>query len=147
MTTLQNEMYSATLILAIGCVIMAGAGWWCQKVRYPAFRSWSAESFLRNHQRHTLQISPIVIPGMLLQMAGTTWLATLPDVLLGLKVLHIALCLASIGPTLLVSGPIHGRLSAGKDAELIEKLIRSNRPRTVVWSFQAVACPALFVFQ
>lgn len=140
-------MDAAALLLASGCVIMAGAGWWCQKVRYPAFRSWSAESFLRNHQRHTLQISPIVIPGMLLQMAGTTWLATLPDVLLGLKVLHIALCLASIGPTLLVSGPIHGRLSAGKDAELIEKLIRSNRPRTVVWSFQAVACAALIIVQ
>lgn len=140
-------MDAAALLLASGCVIMALAGWWCQKVRYPAFRSWSAESFLRNHQRHTLQISPIVIPGMLLQMAGTTWLALLPEVSLGFKVLHIALCLGSVGPTLLVSGPIHGRLSAGKDAELIEKLIRTNMPRTVVWSFQAVACTALFVFK
>jgi hypothetical protein len=140
-------MYSATLLLASGCVIMAGAGWWCQRVRYPAFRSWSVDSFLQHHQRHTLQISPIVIPGMLLQLAGTTWLATLPDVSFELKVLHIALCLASIGPTLLVSGPIHGRLSAGKDGELIEKLIRTNLPRTVVWSFQAVVCAALIIVQ
>lgn len=140
-------MDAATLMLASGCVIMALAGWWCQRVRYPAFRSWSAESFLRNHQRHTLQISPIVIPGMLLQMAGTAWLALLPEVSFGIKLLHIALCLGSVGPTLLVSGPIHGRLSDGKDAELIEKLIRTNKPRTLVWTCQAVACTALFVVQ
>lgn len=142
---LAQEIRCAELTLAVGCAIMAAAGWWCQYVRYPAFRSYPPESFREMHARHTLQISPIVIPGMLLQLAGTGWLAILPTVPSGVKLVSMVLCLASIGPTLLVSGPIHGRLSGGKDLVLIEKLIRTNLSRTLIWSIQAVVSAAWLV--
>lgn len=127
----------AHLTIAFGCLIMALADWWCHFVRYPAFRTWPVESFTRRHQVHTLQISPIVIPGMMLQLAGTGWLHALPATPILWKIIHVALCFASVGPTLLISGPLHGRLAGGKSPELIDRLIRSNLPRSIVWSTQA----------
>lgn len=119
--------------LMLGTAIMAAAGWWCQRVRYPAFRVWSEAEFLRRHTGHTFQISLIVIPGMLLQLFGASlmFLDAVPLVLQGAN----GLCLlGSIGPTFLVSGPIHGRLANGKDDGEIERLIRSNLPRTLFWT-------------
>lgn len=130
----------------IGTAIMVASSWWCERVRYPAFRTWSDEEFLRRHALHTFQISIFVVPGMLLQLAGTAaiWLSGGPGWYFWLNVLC---CAGSIGPTLLVSGPIHGRLSGGKDPALIERLIRTNLPRTIVWSLQFALALAWFGFQ
>ncbi len=81
----------------------------------------------------------MVIPGMIAQMCGITLLWQQADAPVAVKILHVGLGLASIGPTLAVSGPIHGRLAKGKSDQLIEKLIRTNLPRTLVWSAQCVA--------
>lgn len=120
---------------------MAAASWWCHLHRYPAFRTWG-EEFDRRHRLHTLEISLVVIPGMFAQLAGTAWVVASGRPL-WLQVAHIALCLASIGPTLLVSGPIHGRLSHGHDPDLVEKLIRTNLPRTLAWTAQFFLALAL----
>jgi len=121
-------------VLVAGCAVMTAAAWWCHLNRYPAFRTWG-EEFERRHRRHTLEISLLVIPGMFAQIGGTAWVVYSGRPL-WLQIAHIALCLASIGPTLLVSGPIHGKLANGHDAELVEKLIRTNLPRTLAWTAQ-----------
>lgn len=128
--------YSRT-ILVLGCGIMSLAGWWCQFYRYPSFRKWSENEFTRLHAGHTFQISLVVIPGMLLQILGTG-LVFISSGALWLKLLHVACVGGSLLPTFLVSGPIHGRLSRGKDDALIEKLIRTNLPRTLVWTLQLI---------
>jgi hypothetical protein len=81
---------------------------------------------------------------MFAQIGGTAWVVYSGRPL-WLQIAHIALCLASIGPTLLVSGPIHGRLSNGHDPELVEKLIRTNLPRTWAWTAQFVLALVLLV--
>jgi hypothetical protein len=123
--------------LRLGCGVMAISAWWCQFVRYPAFRRWDEDEFQEKHQVHTLQISVFVIPGMLLQLAGTIGLWFIKPLELSQALCHSLLCALSIGPTLTISGPIHGRLARGKQESEIERLITTNQFRSWVWTIQA----------
>jgi hypothetical protein len=125
------------VLLISGCGVMVVVAFWCQKIRYPAFLDWGIEEFTKKHEKHTLQVSLWVIPGMLAQLAGTLGLVYFNSSL-GWLLVHSLLCVASIGPTLCVSGPIHRKLSKGKDDELIRKLIRTNSPRTIAWGVQFI---------
>ena len=120
-------------MLTAGTFLMATAGWWCQFVRYPAFRDWTPDNFLRRHALHTLQISLVVMPGLILQIAGSAMLvfSSTPGML---KVLNVVCLFGSLVPTFLISAPLHGRLSNGKKEAEIEQLIRTNLPRTWFWT-------------
>jgi len=120
-------------MLTAGTFLMAAAGWWCQFVRYPAFRDWTPDNFLRQHALHTFQISLVVVPGLILQIAGSAMLSQSPAEA-GLKVFNAICLVGSLGPTFLVSASLHGRLSKGKHEPDIERLIRTNLPRTLFWS-------------
>ena len=128
----------APLMLIIGCALMTAAAWWCQLLRYPALRSIEKDKFPVAHKWHTFQISLIVIPGMLLQLAGTALLVVDSGVNILYKVVNTALCVASIGPTLSVSGPIHGKLANSHDSALLERLLKTNLPRTIAWTIQLI---------
>lgn len=125
------------IILVGGCGVMALASWWCQIWRYPAFRDWSAQSFIRRHAIHSFQVSIFVVPGMMLQIVGTGLVCTGNSVP-WLKAAHLVCAAGSLLPTFLVSAPIHGQLSVGKDGALIEQLIRANLPRTIFWTVQCL---------
>jgi len=133
-------------ILLTGCALMTGSSWWCECVRYPAFLRWAPEEFHHRHNWHTFEIGIVVIPGMIMQIAGAAALFLYPQVPWWLRVVHVVLTLASIGPTLLISGPLHGRLSRVRDEAAIRRLIRANLPRTLAWTAQLVACVPLFFF-
>ena len=122
-------------ILSSGCGIMAAAGWWCQVWRYPAFRLWSDDKFVKLHTIHSLQVSLLVVPGMMLQILGSALVCS-GSAAAWLKISHVVCLAGSLLPTFLVSAPIHGQLSRGKKHDLIEKLIRTNLPRTVFWTVQ-----------
>lgn len=128
-------------ILLLGTLIMVAAGWWCQLCRYPQFHLCSQCDFPSFHRRHTLQISLVVIPGMILQTVGAILLMRSP-VLDFLKAANVICLAASLLPTFLVSAPIHGQLSRGKDESLIARLIRTNLPRTIAWTAHCVIAVA-----
>ena len=73
------------------------------------------------------------MPGLILQLTGAGLLAVSP-VAGWLKVVNAICLVGSLGPTFLVSAPLHGRLSTGKKDEEIERLIRTNLPRTWLWT-------------
>lgn len=117
----------------MGTVLMTAAGWWCQLVRYPAFRNWNDIEFVRRHSLHTFQISLIVVPGLIFQIAGASLLMVSAAVA-WLKLINVVSLLGSLGPTFLISAPLHRRLSTGKCYVVIERLIRTNLPRTLFWT-------------
>lgn len=119
-------------------MVLALVGWWVQIVQYPAFRTWEPDEFQKRHARYTFGVSWVVVPAMFAQLGSVAWVALHPGTSPIWKALNVALLLSSVGPTLLVSGPIHGRLSKGKDSALVERLIRANLPRTLAWSFHAM---------
>ena len=120
-------------LLMLGTLLMTGAGWWCQFVRYPSFRDWSYVEFPRRHAWHAFQISLIVVPGLILQIAGAI-LLSLSSVEIVLKAVNAICLVGSLGPTFLMSAPLHGRLSKAKNGSDIEKLIRTNLMRTLFWT-------------
>lgn len=116
---------------------LVGLIWTIQCVHYPMFRWVGREAFARCHAAHTQQISWLVGPLMLLEVAVAGWL-----VWLGLRDLLFVsglVCLAAVWiSTGLIQVPLHDRLSQGYDAELVERLIRSNWIRTIAWTVRAV---------
>ena len=80
-----------------------------------------------------------------MQIGGTVALLSLsypPSV----RGINLALCCLSLGPTFLISGPIHGRLAKERDHHLIEKLIKTNLPRTVAWTAHLIVAGMMLVW-
>lgn len=115
---------------------MALISFWCGKVRYPAFLTVDPHEWPRYHQAHCGWVSLLVVPGMLAQLGANAFLLTVS--LHPLVLLATVLTAISLGQTLLVSGPIHGKISQHQDRALIEKLVRVNWIRTVAWFFLVV---------
>jgi hypothetical protein len=116
---------------------MGAVGLYVQLVHYPSFRFISEADWGRFHSMHMAMTGICVGLPMLIQLAATAALPLgrpLPAWATGAA---IALCALSVGWTLLVSGPIHTQMS-GPDPELIDRLIRTNWPRTLAWAAQAI---------
>lgn len=119
---------------------MTGLIWLIQLVHYPAFHRVDSKRFSEFESFHSRTITWIVLPVMsmelvisiylMVEMAGTYgWWVGLTN-------------LGTVGflwiYTLLVSARIHGQLAAGYNEQLVNKLVRTNWARTVVWSLRSV---------
>lgn len=126
-------------VLALtGSVGMSVICWFVQLVAYPGLLDVTPEAFRSFHRRHCWGIGIIVVPLMLVELAGSAFLVwVLPS---GLSLFGLVLCLFAFGWTFAVSAPLHGRLASGHDASLITRLIRTNLPRTLAWTAHAVVC-------
>lgn len=56
-----------------------------------------------------------------------------------LNILNALFAVMAIANTFIVFTPIHSALSKGKDNQVIDKLIRKNWPRTILWTAHSVA--------
>lgn len=121
-------------LLAIGvdsalcCLI-----WLVQRIIYPSFQHIDRAQLKAWHQDYTGRISVVVIPLMLAQvvLVGTRcFLVGTP--LTWLVAVLTAACWVF---TFFLSVPIHTQLAEGADdPTLIQRLVRTNWPRTVTWS-------------
>lgn len=121
---------------------MAAIGWYVQLVHYPAFRYVHEDKWSEFHAMHCGQTGVLVVPGMLLQCIGvagaTVALDRWPAVVFGLCALF------SLGWTLVVSGPLHGKLPKPEHST-IDRLIRTNPPRALAWTAQAALAAAMLI--
>ena len=109
--------------------------WFVQLVAYPGLLDVTPEAFRSFHRRHCWGIGIIVVPLMLVELAGSVFLVwVMPS---ASSLFGLGLCLFAFGWTFAVSAPLHGRLTAGHDAALITRLIRTNLPRTLAWTAHA----------
>lgn len=115
---------------------MAAIGWYVGLVHYPSFKLISEASWSSFHSMHTTFTGVLVGPAMILQILCSVLILTQSSSLL-IKA-GVATCLVlSIGWTAVVSGPIHGQLTT-QNMELIDRLVRTNWPRAVAWTAQAI---------
>jgi hypothetical protein len=117
---------------------LVGLIWVVQLVHYPAFHYVAADQFKDFHGMHTRQITWVVLPLMCTELglsAYRCWSAALawPELILFLLVV---LLWAS---TFFWQVPLHARLAAGKDEEVIRRLVSSNWLRTALWTLRAAA--------
>jgi len=107
--------------------------WIIQLVVYPSFSFYNSKNLKRWHDKYTKQITFIVMPLMLGQIATIgvqLWKdATWYSVLSGILVLLIW------GFTFLKFVPLHNQIAVGEVQEKIfDDLVRYNWVRTVLWS-------------
>lgn len=132
---------------------MAAIAWFVQIVHYPLFAllpssgSKAAEvagmsrSVARDyHDENLRRTRPIVLVPMVVEAASAAWLAIYPPAAVGRGAAIAGLSLVAIVvlSTALVQVPLHESLRSGDaPAETVDRLVRSTRIRTAVWSARA----------
>jgi hypothetical protein len=125
------------LIIHFGlCALMTGLIWVVQLVHYPTFRFISEEVFQDFSLFHTTKITIIVMPAMLLELASALLLSVFIPI--PLIWLNLVLNLSLFALTFFLSVPLHSKLAESKDKNSIEKLIKTNWPRTIIWTLRSV---------
>lgn len=129
--TLLREAHMASTVFLCGLI-------WCiQLVHYPSFRFVHPDRFVAFERFHTRAITWIVGPAMLLELLTAIGLwGLLPPLW---AALNLASVLAIWTSTALLSVPCHTALAKGFDESLIDRLVRTNWPRTVLWSLRMLA--------
>lgn len=117
-------------IIDFGLVVLI---WLAQTVIYPSFEHIEATDFKHWHHRYTQIITAFVVPLMCGQAAVIAYQVVVRAQLS--DVLSAALVVGCWTSTFTLSVHYHAALQKnGKQIEIIEKLIRSNWIRTILWS-------------
>lgn len=130
---------SLLLVNTASTFVLVGLIWTIQLVHYPAFRYISEPQFADFEAFHQRQVSFVVVPLMLVELATSVALvgwrpAGLP---LSFAIAGVFLTFAIWVCTFTLQVPLHNRLSQGYDRAAIEALVNSNWIRTVLWSLRA----------
>lgn len=126
---------------AVASGAMGGLIWFVQIVHYPLFARVTGagdREYAAEHQRRTAWV---VIPFMLVEGAVATLLviAPPPGVPRAAAVVGLGLVLLVWLSTAAVQMPLHGRLGReGHAPAVVAALVRSNWPRTVLWTARAL---------
>ncbi len=118
------------------CFFMTGLIWIVQLVHYPSYHFVDKERFRDFEKFHIKAISLIVMPIMNIELLSGSLLLYLDQSLLPLLnfILNIAIYLT----TYLWSVPCHQKLEKlGKDIDVINKLVQTNWPRTIIWTLRS----------
>jgi hypothetical protein len=126
---------------AIASGAMTGLIWFVQIVHYPLFARVTGageRAYAAEHQRRTAWV---VIPFMLVEglTAAAVAAAPPPGIPRGLAIAGFVLVLLVWASTAAVQMPLHGRLGReGHVPALVATLVRSNWPRTILWTARAL---------
>lgn len=114
------------------CLFMTGLIWTIQLVHYPAFRYIDLSKFKEFTAYHGRNITPITAFPMILElMTGAFLLYHFQDFVFLINFILIVVIWLS---TFFLSVPLHMKLSNTHDKTVIEKLILTNWPRTLIWT-------------
>ncbi len=128
LTSLLNLSVSWALLALI---------WIIQLVHYPSFRYVSTHQWHEFHRHHSRSITWIVMPLMLIELGLAGWFTLHFNFYWEYLVPMILVILIWVS-TFLIQIPIHKSLGATRSEQEIEKLIRSNWLRTILWSLKAI---------
>lgn len=117
---------------------MTGLIWLIQIVHYQLFNKVGFSNFVEYHSAHTLLITYIVMPIMLLELftylnlAYYNFFTHKDNLILGLALLGIW------STTIFLSVPTHQNLSNGFNVEQYEFLLNTNWIRTILWTLKSI---------
>jgi hypothetical protein len=119
---------------------MTGVIWLIQFVQYPFFSKVGASSFADYHAAHTIWITPVVAPMMIVELATSFFIIFYPPADIDAKLLYVGLVLTLIvwASTFFLQVPMHEKLGSGFNAEAHAFLVNSNWIRTIAWSLRSI---------
>lgn len=128
----------------ISSTLMAGVLWIVQLVHYPLFSYVDINQFIEFHRQHSIRITYIVGPAMILQLVSATLLSFAPPCKLSelpnsyayaFLILTVFVFLA----TALLAIPEHQKLAGGYLAHVHQRLVITNWVRTLAYSLHIIA--------
>lgn len=129
---------SLPLLLAnmVATLFLVGLIWMVQIVHYPLFDDVGDQNYVRYHQRHQVNITYIVGPAMLVELATAILMVWCPmeGISKWLTYSGLALVVLIWMSTAFIQVPCHQRLALGFDQNIHEWLVHSNWIRTVLWT-------------
>jgi hypothetical protein len=130
-------MNTLLLLHAAATWALAGLMWTVQLVLYPLFAQVDAASFQAYHARHLLRITLTIGPLLAVEFL-TLAVLLLADARNPWLLASLVPLAFSYFSTWAVQVPLHQRLALGFDAEVLRRLIASNRWRTAAWTLRGV---------
>ena len=139
--TLPTRVCAALFLSDVAAALyMMGVIWTVQLVHYPLFLRVGAADWAAYHDAHTRQMTYVVLPAMVAELAasGLLVLARPPWLSPGLLWLGFALAVGTWAVTFFVSVPLHNTLGRGFDPDAIHRLVATNWLRTAFWTGHAL---------
>ena len=130
-------MNSLLLLHVLSAVFLCGLIWVIQLVHYPSYHYVEEAKFIDFEKFHMRRISYLVMPAMLIELSTAIYFCTqfVDNWMWWLNLISILTIWLS---TVFLSVPCHKILSQRKDTKVINFLILSNWPRTLLWSTKLV---------
>ena len=129
----------------VATCLMTGVIWFVQWVHYPLLAKVPVDRAVEtaiDHQRRTGQV--LAIP---MAVEGFTTLGLL---IIRPESVHIfwpwfgaVLLAVALGSTVFVSVPLHAKMTTNPTADVGQRLVVTNWPRTIAWSLRAVVCSVM----
>ena len=125
------------MIHIISTSIMVGVIWVMQLVHYPSFKYVNESDYIIFQKFHMSNISYIVFPAMFTEL-----ITGLLIFFSGEKSLFFVLSLICLFLIWVITGVLftkfHNILQKGKDLKMIEKMIKANWTRTLLWTLRII---------
>lgn len=122
---------------------MTGVIWFVQIVHYPLFANVASERFAEYEQRHANRTGYVVGPMMCFELPVSAGLVYLRFD--GMAVSALALVVVIWISTFAIQVPCHNRLAKGYEAQVQQRLVRTNWIRTSCWTARSVLLLVLLV--
>ena len=124
------------IIHTIATSVMVGVIWIIQLVHYPSFHFIELNKYTTFQRFHMSRISYVVIPAMLTELFTLILIIILMDqvdpIILASALLLIVIWLMT---AVFFSG-VHQKLTLGYDQVVVEKLVKLNWGRTLLWTLR-----------
>lgn len=129
------------LILVVNMIVtwfLVGLIWMVQVVHYPLFDDVGEQNYVRYQERHQVNITYVVGPAMLVELATAILLLWYPIDGISKWLIYsgLALLLLIWMSTAFIQVPCHQVLSLGFDSDAHKWLVNSNWIRTVLWTIR-----------
>ena len=131
----------------VATCLMTGVIWFVQWVHYPLLAKVPVDRAVETaieHQRRTGQV--LAIP---MAVEGFTTLGLLiirpESVPIFWPWFGAVLLAVALGSTVFVSVPLHAKMATNPTADVGQRLVVTNWPRTIAWSLRAVVCSVMIL--
>lgn len=140
-------MLTLAFIANIFCSFaLFGLIWCVQLVHYPFFLRADKTNFSDHIVFHKYRISIIVIPLMTIELATSGILTFQSQQFFGWNLFGFVVVILIWLVTFFVQVPLHDHLSDGYDEAAVQKLIKTNWIRTILWSVKSFSSLIILFF-
>ena len=120
------------------CGFLVGLIWFVQVVHYPIFAKVGKNEFASYHAQHVKDTGKVVALPMLLELGLAFMLLVMAQgqVPFWQNLVAFVLVLIIWAQTFFFFVPLHSKLGASADAQIISRLVNANGWRTLFWSLR-----------